>query len=127
MTLTNRYRVAAVLALVLGLLTIGEGGAVLVGIETKHYPVLPWLLRYNVLMGFVSLAAGHGLWRERTWSVTLSRTILGCHALVLLLLLGLRILGRTVAVESIGAMVMRTAVWTGITFLVRVKQGERKG
>jgi hypothetical protein len=65
MTSRNKHRFAALLALVIGLLTIGEGGIVLLGLETKPYPVLPWLLRSNVAMGFVSLAAGHGLWREQ--------------------------------------------------------------
>jgi hypothetical protein len=98
MTSRYKHRVAALLALVIGLLTIIEGGIVLLGIETKPYPVLPWLLRYNVVMGFVSLGAGHGLWREQGW-------------------VGMHLLGMTVAVQSIGAMLFRTAIWTGINFI----------
>jgi hypothetical protein len=119
MTSRNKHRSAALLALVIGLLTIVEGGIVLLGLETKPYPVLPWLLRYNVAMGFVSLAAGHGLWRERGWAATLSRIILACHGLVFLSLAGMHLLGMTAAVQSIMAMLFRTVVWTGITFLIR--------
>ncbi|NTW66896.1 MAG: hypothetical protein HGB21_11430 [Nitrospirae bacterium] len=117
----SKHRLAALLALVIGLLTIVEGGIVLLGLETKPYPVLPWLLRYNVAMGFVSLAAGLGLWREQGWAGTLSRMVLACHGLVLLMLLVMHLLGMTVAVNSIMAMLFRTAIWTGINFMIRRK------
>jgi hypothetical protein len=119
MTSRYKHRVAALLALVIGLLTIIEGGIVLLGIETKPYPVLPWLLRYNVVMGFVSLGAGHGLWREQGWAGMLSRVVLACHGLVFLSLVGMHLLGMTVAVQSIGAMLFRTAIWTGINFIIK--------
>ena len=115
----SKHRLAALLALAIGLLTIVEGGIVLLGFETKPYPVLPWLLRYNVAMGFVSLAAGHGLWREQRWAETLSRTIRTCHGAVFLWLVVMDLLGMTVAVNSIGAMLFRTAIWTGIMILVK--------
>jgi len=115
----NRHRLAALLALAIGLLTIAEGGMVLLGVETKPYPVLPWLLRYNVVMGVVSLAAGHGLWRGQKWAGMLSRTVLACHGLVFLSLMGMHLLGKTVAVNSIGAMLFRTGIWSGIIILIR--------
>jgi hypothetical protein len=119
LTSRNKHRSAALLALVIGLLTIVEGGIVLLGLETKPYPVLPWLLRYNVAMGFVSLAAGHGLWREQGWADKLSRIVLACHGLVFLSLATMHLLGMTVAVNSIGAMLFRTAIWTGIMLLIK--------
>jgi len=119
MTSLNKHRLAALLALVIGLLTIVEGGIVLLGLETKPYPVLPWLLRYNVAMGFVSLATGYGLWREQGWAGKLSRIVLACHAAVFLSLVGMHLLGKTVAVKSIMAMLFRTAIWVGIVMLIR--------
>jgi len=119
MTSRYKHRSAALLALVIGLLTIVEGGIVLLGFETKPYPVLPWLLRYNVAMGFVSLAAGHGLWREQRWAATLSRIIRTCHGVVFLWLVVMDLLGMTVAMNSIGAMLFRTVIWTGIMILVK--------
>jgi len=127
MTSRNKHRLAALLALVIGLLTVVEGGIVLLGLETKPYPVLPWLLRYNVTMGFVSLATGFGLWREQDWAAMLSRMVLACHGLVFLTLVGMHLLGKTVAVQSIGAMLFRTAIWIGINFMIRKKQQEGKG
>lgn len=120
-----RHRIAALLAFVIGLLTIVEGGIVLLGLETKPYPVLPWLLRYNVAMGFVSLGAGHGLWRGQRWAKTLSRIIRNCHGIVFLWLVGMHLLGMAVAVNSIGAMLFRTAIWTGINVMIRRKEGKR--
>jgi hypothetical protein len=120
----TRYRIAAIIALVIGLLTIVEGSIVLLGLESKPYPVLPWLLRYNVAMGVVSLAAGHGLWRKQGWAWMLSRTVLVCHGLVFLSLVGMHLLGQTVAVQSIGAMLFRTAIWTGIVFMIGRNEGK---
>jgi hypothetical protein len=116
MTFRNRHRLAALLAMVIGLLTVIEGGIVLLGFETKPYPVLPWLLRYNVAMGFVSLAAGLGLWREQGWAEKLLGMVLACHGLVFLSLVGMHLVGMTVAMNSIGAMLIRTVIWTGINF-----------
>ena len=121
MSLMSKHHLAALLALVIGLLTIVEGGIVLLGLETKPYPVLPWLLRYNVAMGVVSLVAGLGLWRERNWAETLSPMVLACHGTVFLSLAVMHLLGQTVAVQSIGAMLFRTAIWAGIIFMMREK------
>ena len=122
----GKHRLAALLALAIGLLTVVEGGIVLLGFETKPYPVLPWLLRYNVAMGFVSLAAGHGLWREQRWAETLSRVIRVCHGVVFLWLVVMDLLGMTVAMNSIGAMLFRTAIWTGIVMLMKSRSGGQK-
>jgi hypothetical protein len=122
MTSWNRHRISAVLALAIGLMTIVEGGSVLLGIETKEYHVLSWLLRYNVAMGFVSLAAGLGLWTEKKWAAALAMTILACHGAVFFSLAAMHLLGRTVAVVSIGAMLFRTGIWTVINFMIRGKK-----
>ncbi len=122
MTSRNKYRIAAMLALVVGLLTIVEGGSVLLGLETKPYPVLPWLLWYNVAFGFLSLLAGAGLWTEKGIAAMLARVILFCHATVLLLLLIISLVGATVAAVSMMAMFFRTAIWTAINLLLRGRE-----
>ena len=72
------------LSLIIGLLTIVESGSVLLGIEGKPYHILPWLLRYNILIGFVSLAAGIGFWMEKERAAILAKTILIFHGVVFL-------------------------------------------
>jgi hypothetical protein len=122
MTSWGKHRIAAVLALAIGLVTIVEGGSVLLGIETKPYHILPWLLRYNVLMGCVSLAAGICLWREKDQAAMLAKTILVCHSAVFLSLSAMHLLGKAVAVNSIMAMLFRTGMWFGIIAMTRRKE-----
>lgn len=127
MTLRNRHRLAAALALLIGLLSVKEGGSVLLGLVTKPYPVLPGLVMYNVMLGFVSIAAGIGIWAQRAWSSTLAAVILIAHSLVLLSLFTLLELGKTVAFESVMAMLFRTIVWLGIYCLLSWKNGAQAG
>ena len=119
MTPRTMYRFAAVVALVVGLTTVVEGGSVLLGIETKKYHIILWLVRYNVFIGFISLLAGIGLWMEKIWAGILAKVILICHGVVLLLLSVMLLLGLTVAVISIVAMLFRTAMWIVINFVIR--------
>jgi uncharacterized membrane protein (DUF2068 family) len=126
MTSQNKHRIAALLALAIGLMTIVEGGSVLLGIETKTYHVLSWLVQYNVVMGFVSMVAGIGLWMEKKWAAMVARIILVCHGAVFLSLGGMHLLGKTVAIVSIMAMLFRTGVWIVINFMIRGKGQEGK-
>lgn len=120
MTQHTRHRIAALLALIIGLLSVKEGGSVLLGLSTKAYVVLPWLVWYNVILGFASVIAGIGLWTERPWAVRIAgATIVSLHGLVLLILVVLYVFGIAVAVASIMAMLFRTAVWAGIIFLAK--------
>jgi hypothetical protein len=123
MTKQSWHRLAAIPAFIIGLLSIKEGGSVLLGLATKAYPVLPWLLWYNVAMGFVSVAAGAGLWMQRRWSRSLAGVILLCHGMVFLSLMARYLSGRTVAAISIMAMLFRTAIWAVINLVLRWKSG----
>ena len=112
MTQQKRDRVAAILAVALGLLSVREGGAVLLGVTVPAYHVLPWLVWYNVVMGAVSVAAGVGIWKQLSWSGPLCLNILTLHGIVFAGLLALHQLGQDVAAQSIFAMLfpMRRAI-----------------
>ena len=127
MTQQNRHRLAALLAAVLGLLTIKEGGSVLLGLSTKSYTILPWLVWYNVVVGFLSVLAGWGLWQQRTWASKMADTIVTLHGLVLVNLIVLFAFKEAVAVISIVAMLMRTLVWVGILLLTRWRKRGKEG
>jgi uncharacterized membrane protein (DUF2068 family) len=120
-TQQNSYRLIAIPAIILGLFSIKEGGSVLLGLSTKTYPVLPWLVRYNVVMGFLSVIAGVGLWMQRGWGSVLAAMMLLCHGIVFLSLMTLIMLGKTVARISIMAMLFRTAIWLVIYMVLRWK------
>ena len=122
----KRQQLAAILAIVLGLLSIKEGGSVLLGFSTKAYIILPWLVWYNVVAGFLSVLAGWGMWLERTWAVRRADTILTHHGLVLLNLVVLYVFQDPVAMTSVAAMLFRTLVWVGIVVLLRWRAEDRK-
>ncbi len=127
MTLRNRHRLAAALAIIIGLLSIKEGGSVLLGLSTKPYHVLPWLVMYNVALGFVSVVAGIGVWTRRAWSGTLAAVILILHGLVFLSLFMMFEFGKTVAFISVMAMLVRSIVWLVIYSLILWKNSARSG
>jgi hypothetical protein len=127
MTLQNRHRLAAALALIIGLLSIKEGGSVLLGLSTKPYHVLPWLVMYNVALGFVSVVVGIGIWTRRAWSRTLAAVILLLHSLVFFSLFMLYEFGKEVAFISVTAMLVRTIIWLVIYSLILWKNSAQAG
>lgn len=117
MTHRKKHRLAAILAAIIGLLSIKAGVSVLLGTSAPTYPVLQWLVAYNVVLGFVSLVAGAGLWMQHKWGMTLAAIIASLHGIVFITLISMFALGRTVALKSIMAMLFRTAIWLVIIAL----------
>lgn len=110
-------KVAASLALILGLMTIITGTRVLTGQFVPGYTVLQWLVYYNVFMGVVSLIAGLLIWKGHGFALRLSSLIASAHILVLSLLL--IIFNTVVAPASIKAMVFRSVIWIVIFIVVQ--------
>jgi hypothetical protein len=127
MTLRNGHRLAAALALIIGLLSIIEGGSVLLGLSTKPYHVLPWLVVYNVALGFVSIVAAIGIGTRRARANTLAAVILILHSLVFLSVFMLYEFGKTAAFISVMAMLFRTTVWLAIYSLLAWKSRAQDG
>jgi hypothetical protein len=75
-----------------------------------------------VALGFVSVAAGTGMWLKRSWSLTLALNILAFHAVVFAGLVALYQFGQTVAHRSIFAMMFRTFTWIVIYSLLKWKR-----
>lgn len=125
-TQQKRDRIASVLAVVIGLLSIREGGSVLLGVTVPDFPVLTWLVWYNVALGFVSVAAGIGMWTKRYWGRTLALNILAFHAVVFAGLVALYQSGQTVAYRSIFAMMFRTFTWIVIYSLLKWKRQQEQ-
>ena len=119
MSIFTKHRMAAILGIVVGVLTIIAGSKVLLGISSPNYSVLRWLVIYNVSLGAISLIAGIGLWDHRSWAVSLSGCITALHGFILIILILMFILGKTVAYQSIMAMLFRTTVWLGIFVVAR--------
>lgn len=123
-TQQKRDRVAAILAVMLGLLSVLEGGRVLLGLWVPGYPVFLWLVWYNVVMGAVSVVVGVGIWQLSERSRNFAVNILALHAIVFAGLFALKQTGQIVAMKSIFAMMFRTFAWIVIYLLVGWKRQE---
>ncbi len=119
MTILTKHRMAAILGIIVGVLTIIAGSKVLLGIPSPNYSVLRWLVIYNVSLGAISLITGIGLWNHRSWGILLSGVITAFHGFIFIILILMFILGKTVAFHSIMAMLFRTMAWLGIFVVAR--------
>ncbi|RUA07302.1 MAG: hypothetical protein DSY82_08425 [Flavobacteriia bacterium] len=107
-------KIAAALAALIGLMSIFAGSKVLLGIDTKDYNILTWLVVYNVVMGIVSLFAAYMMWKNNYRANNIITFILTLHFLIFLYL---RFFSDTAAHESQMAMLFRSVVWVVISIL----------
>ena len=112
-------RLPSLLGTIMGFLSILSGTKVLLGISSPNYIVLQWLVIYNVSMGVVAVFAGAGLWNIRSWAISLAGLIVASHGFVLALLVVFFLSGKSVAYQSILAMLFRTTIWAGIFLIAR--------
>lgn len=119
MALLTKQRIASLLGIAIGLLSIFAGSKVLLGISVPAYTVLKWLVVYNLILGFVSVVAGIGLWKEHRSGLLSAILIAISHSIILIALSAIYLTGGAVAAKSILAMVFRTSVWLLIIMLAR--------
>ena len=104
----------SLVALGFGLLTIREGGTVLFGDHTARVAAgnfVPFVLWFNFIMGFASVIAGAGLWRQRRWAAWLAVVIVSATALTFVAF-GVHVsLGGAYEQRTVIAMSLRTLVW----------------
>ncbi|WP_456378854.1 hypothetical protein [Lutibacter sp.] len=110
----NLYKIAAILALFIGAMSVFAGSKVLFGIDIKEYPVLNWLVLYNVIFGVISIIAAYLLWKKSLFSKRIIIFILVSH---ICMALYLYFFSETVAPESIKAMGFRISIWAIISLL----------
>ncbi len=104
----------AIVAILFGLMTIKEGGAVLLGNEEAVAAAgnyVPFVLWFNFLSGFAYIAAGVGLWLQQRWAVWLAIAI-AAAIMITFAAFGMHInSGGAYEQRTLIAMSMRTAVW----------------
>lgn len=109
-----QIRVAAVVAVLFGGLTVFAGGRALFGgaeARAAMGDAVPFVLWFNFLAGFAYVAAGVGLIMERRWAIRLAIAIFAATALVLAAF-GLHVLfGGAFEMRTVWAMSLRTLVW----------------
>lgn len=124
--MTNAIRIVQIIsaagAVLFGIATLFAGGRVLLGSD-PGYEVFRPLLIYNTVMGVAYLAAGVTVWCSANAGRYAAGAIFLLNFLVLVGILMVYRSGGPVAVNSLGAMTFRTAVWLvlflAVTWLVR--------
>lgn len=115
-------KLLAGVGLVFGVLTLVSGGTALFGGAAATGAlgnVVPFVLWFNFLAGFAYVAAGLGLFLRRDWAVTLS---LALSVATFLILVGFAIhvaTGGLYEMRTVGALLLRTAVWAAIALFAR--------
>ena len=107
-------KIAAFLALFIGLMSVFAGSKVIFGIDTKDYTVLTGLVVYNVILGLISIFTAYLIWKSIDQSKNLSLFILTMHFMVFIYL---KFFNNSVASESIKAMIFRMSIWLLIVLL----------
>lgn len=111
-----RWTVSLV-AVAFGLLTIKEGGFVLIGNEAARAAAgnyVPFVLWFNFLAGFAYVIAGVGLWVRQHWAVWLAIAIAAATAFTFMAF-GIHVsTGGAFETRTVIAMSLRTLVWVVI-------------
>jgi len=113
----NAYKIASILALIIGVMSVFAGSKVLLDIDSKNYTVHNWLVTYNVIFGFISIITAYFIWTKHKLTKKGIFFILASHILLLLYLI---FFDKNVASESIYAMVFRVSIWTTISFIITI-------
>ena len=112
----------SLLAVVFGLMTLKEGGAVLFGsgeARTAAGNYVPFVLWFNFVAGFAYVVAGVGIWLQRRWAAGLALVIAAAAALVFAAF-GVHVLaGGEYELRTVVAMSLRTLVWAAIALIAR--------
>ncbi len=108
------------MAILFGLMTIFSGGQALFGDEEARAAAgaaVPFVLWFNFCAGFAYVAAGMGLFMRSRWAPWLSAIIAGA-TIVVFIAFGVHVLsGGAYEMRTVGAMTLRSIVWTAIAIL----------
>jgi hypothetical protein len=115
---SKALRIAALVAIAFGALTVFSGGRVLFGDGAAAAgQFVPFIVWFNFTAGFAYMAAGVGLWLRRHWALPLAAT-LALSTAVAFAALGIHIAGGgAYEARTIAAMTLRTLTWCVIAVL----------
>lgn len=106
-----------IVAVVFGLLTIREGGAVVLvdgAARAAAGDYVPFVVWFNFLAGFAYVITGLGLWRRRPWARGIA-VALAVSTVVVFVAFGLHVwTGGAYEARTVGAMTLRSLVWIAI-------------
>ncbi|MEO8079703.1 MAG: hypothetical protein ABI641_04180 [Caldimonas sp.] len=123
-------RLAAVLALAFGVMTIFSGGHVLFGGEAARHAAgayVGFVLWFNFVAGFFYVAAAAGVWFGRPWAALLA-VALAFSYVVVSALFGVHVLrGGAYETRTVAAMTVRCVFWILIAWLAWRRLGVVRG
>ena len=109
--------VISLIAIAFGMMTIKEGGAVLLGDPAARAAAgnyVPFVLWFNFMAGFAYVVAGIGLWLQQRWAVWLALIIAAATVLVFVAF-GVHVFsGGAYAQRTLVAMSARSLIWIAI-------------
>lgn len=112
-------KVAAVLAFIIGAMSVFAGGQVLLGRDPGYY-VIDWLPIYNFVMGALTvLVVAPLIWRGSRWALPAALATFAAHSLVMVVLRSAY--SDVVAPDSLRAMTVRMVAWLLILALLLVQ------
>ena len=113
-----RYKIAAALALFIGAMSAIVGSMVLLGLYVPDYPILQWMLVYNVTAGVLSIVVSILIWQKHHQMIRASILIAASHTVILGLMF--TVFREVVVFECIRAMMFRIVIW-GVIIIVTSK------
>jgi hypothetical protein len=110
----------AIAAVVFGAVTVLAGGLALFGsLETRAElgNVVPFVLWFNFLIGFVYILTGAGLLRCKRWAVYASLFV-AISTILVFAAFGLHVMdGGAFEMRTIGALTLRALFWIAVTIV----------
>ena len=106
--------ILALVAIIFGIVTIIVGGKTLFGGAEERAAagnIVPFVLWFNFVAGFAYVIAGVGLFVWKRWAAQLSAAI-AAATIAVFVAFGIHIfLGGAFELRTVGAMIIRSAVW----------------
>ena len=109
----------ALVAVMFGGLTVFVGGRTLLGLFNPGYTVFLPLLIFNFVMGFLYAGTGLLIWRKHVKALSATRMVFFLNLITLFIIGILYLSSHVVAIESVFAMTLRTAIWLAIFIAIR--------
>ena len=110
----------AIAAIVFGIVTVWTGGRALFGsLETRadFGNVVPFVLWFNFLAGFVYIVAGAGLLLSRRWAVHTS-LLVAVSTILVFVAFGVHVIGGgAFERRTIGALTIRSLFWIAVAIV----------
>lgn len=133
-TISRPPRWATILALVavaFGIVTIIVGGKTLLSEGEERAAVgniVPFVLWFNFVAGFAYVIAGVGLFLWKRWAAKLS-AVIASATIAVFIAFGIHVfLGGEFEIRTVGAMIIRSAVWVVIaTSACRTLESSQRG